>query len=64
MANQGDNRMGKDTYTLLNKFNCCGKIMVIVIIKEKAACVMTEKDYNRIIKAERRHNRANKYKIA
>lgn len=40
--------MGKDTYTLLNKFECCGRTMVIVIIDGKAACVMPEREYNRI----------------
>lgn len=42
------------TYTLLNKFNCCRETMVTVIITGKAACVMTERDYNRIIEVERK----------
>lgn len=32
--------MDKNTYTLVGKFECCGKMMVTVIIKGKAACVM------------------------
>lgn len=47
--------MGKNTYTLVNKFECCGKMMVTVIIKGKAACVMTELEYNRIIETERKY---------
>lgn len=48
-----ENIMRKNRYTLLNKFECCKKTMVIVIIKGKAACVMPEEDYNRIIEMER-----------
>lgn len=40
--------MEKNTYTLLNKFECCGRTMVTVIIDGKAACVMPEREYNRI----------------
>lgn len=39
------NIMDKNTYTLIGKFECCGKDMVTVIIKGKAACVMPELDY-------------------
>lgn len=39
-------------YKLINKFNCCGKTMVTVIIKGRAACVMSELEYNRIIEIE------------
>lgn len=46
--------MKKNTCTLLNKFECCGNTMVTVIIKGKAACIMPEKDYNRIIETERK----------
>lgn len=46
--------MDKNMYVLVNKFNCCKKLMVIVIIKGKAACVMTESEYNKIIKNEER----------
>lgn len=49
--NEGENNMD-DTYTLLNKFECCGTTMVIVMIKGKAACVMTETEYNKIIGIE------------
>ena len=27
--------MGKNTYTLVNKFECCGKMMVTVIIDSR-----------------------------
>lgn len=40
--------MEKNTYTLLNKFECCGRTMVTVIIDGKAACVMSKREYNRI----------------
>lgn len=51
--------MNKNTYTLLNKFECCGTTLVTVIIKEKAACVMPEREYNRIIETERKFERIN-----
>lgn len=54
MIRKGD-IMEKNTYTLLNKFECCGKMMVTVIIKGKAACVMSEIEYNRIIETERKY---------
>lgn len=47
--------MYKNTYTLVNKFECCGKTMVTVIIKGKAACVMTEMEYNRIIETKKKY---------
>jgi hypothetical protein len=47
--------MVKNAYSLVNKFECCGKMMVTVIIKGRAACVMTELEYNRIIEADRKH---------
>lgn len=47
--------MDKNTYTLVNRFECCGKMMVTVIIESKAVCVMTEMEYNRIIKLERKY---------
>lgn len=46
--------MDKNTYMLVNKFECCEKTMVTVIIEGKAACVMPELEYNRIIEAERK----------
>lgn len=46
--------MEKNTYTLIGKFECCGMAMNTVIIDGKAACVMPERDYNRIIEAERK----------
>lgn len=46
--------MDKNTYTLINKFECCGNTMVTVIINDKAACVMTEVEYNKIIDTKRK----------
>ncbi|RKI83766.1 hypothetical protein D7V90_07695 [bacterium 1xD42-87] len=57
---EGQNRMDKNTYTLGKKFECCGKTMVTVIIKGRAACVMTELEYNRIIETERKYLRNNR----
>ena len=47
--------MDNKTYTLGTKFECCGKTMVTVIINGRAACVMTELEYNRIIETERKY---------
>ena len=55
--------MDKNTNTLLNKFNYCGKVMVLVIMKGKAACIMPEKDYNRIVEAERKYRKRNAGKV-
>lgn len=52
--------MNKSTYTLGKKFECCGKTMVTVIIEGKAACVMSELEYNRIIEAERKFRQRNR----
>ena len=46
--------MKKNTYTLVSKFDCCGITMVTVIIESKAACVMPELEYNRIIDSEKK----------
>mgnify|MGYP001027128465 CR=1 FL=1 len=54
--------MGKNTYTLVNKFECCGKMMVTVIIKGRVACIMSELDFNRIIETERKYLRNNRLK--
>ncbi len=56
--------MNKNTYTLVGKFECCGKTMVTVIIKRKAACVMLEKDYNKIFETERKYIKCNRNKVA
>ncbi len=45
--------MDNNTYMLIDKFECCGNLYVIVAIKDKAACVMTKKEYNKIIETER-----------
>lgn len=52
--------MDKKTYTIIGKFECCGKSMVAVIIEKKAACVMTELEYNRIIETERKFRQRNR----
>ncbi len=59
-----DKRMDTYTCTLVKKFECCGVIMVTVIIEGKAACVMPERKYNRIIETERKFNKRNKYRVA
>lgn len=51
--------MAKNTYTLIGKFECCGERMVTVIIEDRAACVMLELEYNRIIEAERKFEKKN-----
>ena len=56
---EGQNGMDKNTYTLGKKFECCGKTMVTVIIKGRAACVMPELEYNRMIEAERGFRKKN-----
>ncbi len=38
--------------------------MVTVIIDGKAACVMPEKDYNKIIETERKYEKRNRCKVA
>lgn len=56
--------MEKNTYTLINRFECCGKTMVTVIIKDNAACVMPEIEFNRIIEVEWKYYKRNRYKVA
>lgn len=56
--------MDKNTYTLINKFECCGKAMITVIIEGRAACVMPELEYNRIIETERKFRERNRVKVA
>ncbi len=38
--------------------------MVTVTIEGKAACIMPERDYNRIIEIERKYEKRNKCKVA
>lgn len=59
-----DKIMDKNTYTLVNKFECCGKMMVTVIIKGRAVCVMPELEYNRIIETERKYLQKNDRRVA
>lgn len=56
--------MDKNTYTLINKSECCGERMVTVIIKGRAVCVMPELEYNRIIEAERKFKKKYGLKVA
>ena len=56
--------MDKNIYTLISKFECCGKTMVTVIINSRAASVMPELEYNRIIETERKARMKNKVKVA
>lgn len=51
--------MTGEKMVVINKFNCCGKRMVTVIIKDRAACVMAESEYNRIIETERKYLQKN-----
>lgn len=46
--------MDKNTYTIWNKFKCCGKCYINVIMKGKTACVMTETEYHRMVDVERK----------
>lgn len=43
--------MDKYEHTILNEFKCCGTTMISDIMGERATCVMTELDFNRIIVA-------------
>lgn len=54
--------MKKNSCTLINKFECCGKSMVTVIIKSRSACIMLECEYNKIINAERKFEQRNELK--
>lgn len=54
--------MDKNIYVVVNRFNCCGKLMVTVIIKGKSASVMPESEYNRIIENEQKCRKNNKLK--
>ncbi len=56
--------MNQNTYTLIGKFECCGVTMATVIIDGKAACIMTEKEYNKIIETGKKFEKKNKCKIA
>lgn len=56
--------MDKNTYKIINKFNCCGVDMIAVIINGKAACVMPEIEFNRMIEMEWKYNKRNHIKVA
>ena len=46
--------MKKNNHKVVSTFNCCEITMVTVIIKSKAACVMSELEYNRIIETKQK----------
>ena len=48
--------MDKKSYTIIDRFNCCNKAMVTVII-DKNVSVMTESDYNKMLFDEKRRKR-------
>ena len=56
--------MDRNIYKVINRFECCGNVMVTVMIDKKAACVMPEKDYNRIIEIERKYRKCNGCRVA
>ncbi len=62
-ASTADQSLGVSTYTLVGKFECCGMPMVTVIIEGTAACVMPERDYNRIIETERKYIKCNRNRV-
>lgn len=43
-------------YKAVSKVNCGGNTMVTVMIRGKAACVMTEKEYQEFVKIHRKSN--------
>lgn len=42
-------------YKVINKFSCCGKDMITVIINGKASCTMFEQDFYKIINTEKKY---------
>lgn len=48
--------MDKNTYTIVNRFECNGNMMIVVRMNG-AACVMPEIEYNKMIEAERKYLR-------
>ena len=46
-----------NTYKIINKFNCCGKTLLNVIIQGRASCIMTQKEYNQMMLCERNYNK-------
>lgn len=64
IARKEGKEMEKNTYKLISRFECCGKAMVTVIMYGKAACVMHEIEFNRMIEVERKYYKRNRYKVA
>ena len=54
----------ENVYKIVCKFECCGRTMVTVIMDGKAACVMPEIEFNRIIEAEREYYKQNYLRVA
>ena len=52
--------MKKNNYKVVSTFNCCGNTMVTVIIKGRAACVMYEFEYRKLIELDRKIGKKNK----
>lgn len=49
MEGKKEDKTDKNAYTQEKKFEYCGKVMGTVIIEGRAACVMTEPEYNRLL---------------
>lgn len=43
-------------YEIINRFECCGKMMVSVKMKS-AVCTMLEKDFAKIVRSEKWNNK-------
>ena len=56
---EGENVVCEENYSVISKFNCCGKTMVIVIMNG-AACVMEELEYNKMVEDERKFKQKSK----
>lgn len=56
--------MGNNAYKIISKFKCCGNTMVTVIMEEKAACVMSQNEFERMIRAERKYYKNEKLRVA
>lgn len=50
------------TYTIINKFQCCGKTMLTVMVENNSVCVMPDWEFSQIIRAERRFKQMKKHK--
>lgn len=55
--------MNKEKYNIITAFEC-GGIKMLIVGMGGAACIMPERDYNRIIIAERKYNRQRRCRVA